>query len=120
LRRFYLPIKIDPDQVHASLQDGILKIVAAKVAAATPKPAGTDGSERRKRLSRRVLAVLHRNHKDGVCEVHRVAVPVFQGEGELVAVSHLRDVVGLDIGGDAENESAHGEVYNRAEYGEST
>lgn len=42
LRRFYLPNKIDPDQVHASLQDGILKIVAVKVTAATPKPADTE------------------------------------------------------------------------------
>ena len=30
LRRFYLPVKIDPERVHASFEDGILKIVARK------------------------------------------------------------------------------------------
>ena len=38
LRRFYLPVKIDPDQVHASLEDGILKIVARKAAEIVRKP----------------------------------------------------------------------------------
>jgi HSP20 family protein len=38
LRRFYMPNPIDPDQVHASLRDGILTIVAKKPSAVAPQP----------------------------------------------------------------------------------
>lgn len=38
LRRFYLPNLIDPNQVHASLRDGILTIVAKKRSAVAPQP----------------------------------------------------------------------------------
>jgi HSP20 family protein len=38
LRRFCMPNPIDPDQVHASLRDGILTIVAKKPARVAPHP----------------------------------------------------------------------------------
>jgi HSP20 family molecular chaperone IbpA len=37
LRRFNLPTQIEPDQVHAFLQDGVLKIVAKKATGAALK-----------------------------------------------------------------------------------
>ena len=50
LRRFNLPNQIEPDQVHASLQDGVLKIVAKKAAGGALKlvsvPTGKDVKER--------------------------------------------------------------------------
>ena len=42
LRRFILPGRIDPEQVYASLQNGILKIVARKAAAVTPVQVQTE------------------------------------------------------------------------------
>lgn len=51
LRRFYMPNLIDPDQVHASLQDGILTIIARKAAEVARKPVavetGMDVEERK-------------------------------------------------------------------------
>ena len=51
LRRFYMPNLIDSDQVHASLQDGLLTIVAKKAAAVARKPVavetGMDVQERK-------------------------------------------------------------------------
>ncbi len=50
LRRFNLPIQIEPDQVHASLQDGVLTIVAKKAVGVALKlvsaPTGKDVKEK--------------------------------------------------------------------------
>jgi HSP20 family protein len=50
LRRFDLPNQIEPDQVHASLEDGVLKIVAKKASGIALKlvsvPTGKDVKEK--------------------------------------------------------------------------
>jgi HSP20 family molecular chaperone IbpA len=50
LRRFHLPNRIEPDQVHAFLENGVLKIVAKKAAGVTLKlvsvPTGKDLKEK--------------------------------------------------------------------------
>jgi len=48
LRRFLMPNQIDPDQVSASLQEGIVTIVANKAAAALPKPVASEPAVQQK------------------------------------------------------------------------
>ena len=46
LRQFDLPARIDPEAVTATLDDGVLRIVAKKAAVATPVVAEVNGSRR--------------------------------------------------------------------------
>jgi HSP20 family protein len=48
LRRFLMPNQIDPDQVSASLQEGIVTIVANKAAAVLPKPVASEPAVQQK------------------------------------------------------------------------
>ena len=48
LRRLYLPHQIDFDHVHASLEHGLLRIVAKKAISAAPKPVAVEKEKRAK------------------------------------------------------------------------
>jgi len=48
LRQFLMPNQIDPDQVSASLQEGIVTIVANKAAAVLPKPVASEPAVQQK------------------------------------------------------------------------
>ena len=53
LRRLHLPRQIDHDQVHASLEHGLLRIVAKKATAAVSKPVAV---EKKKRAKEKIAA----------------------------------------------------------------
>jgi HSP20 family protein len=48
LRQYVMPYQIDPDQVAASLQEGVLTIVAKKATKALPKPVAAESATRLK------------------------------------------------------------------------